>query len=353
MAFVGDIFPANLPYTIGYGIGSEFEKHQGEFWLNTLQKMFRDTDIVFGNFESPFVENKLERETKPFAGNPSFAEFLRKVGFNVLNLANNHILQYGNSAFDNTIDILNKNDFRLVGLNKDGITNIETFLIGNKTIAIAGFNDIHDHVNNQKYADLSMEAVINALNRMNSDVKIISLHWGSEYIMFPSPKQISFARSLIDAGADIIIGHHPHVIQPVEEYNNGLICYSLGNFIFDMHWSKKLREGMVVEIEIDESKKMHYAIKFFEIDNQYTPRIILNPQKNQLKLKSYHNKMLNYLRLAEDGQKKYNKLALRLRYVERIKSKYFWLSNIYKQPFIVRKQNLKNLKSKLMKKFTL
>lgn len=79
----------------------------------------------------------------------------------------------------------------------------------------------------------------------------MSLHWGNEYIHYPSISQIKLAHKIIDAGIDIIIGHHPHVIQPVERYKNGVIFYSLGNFLFDMLWSKKVRHGMIAKIKFD------------------------------------------------------------------------------------------------------
>lgn len=82
------------------------------------------------------------------------------------------------------------------------------------------------------------------------DVVILTLHWGIEYQHLPESYQSQMAKDFIDAGADVIIGHHPHCIQGVETYHGGLIFYSLGNFIFDQDWSLQTRQGLALELEL-------------------------------------------------------------------------------------------------------
>jgi poly-gamma-glutamate synthesis protein (capsule biosynthesis protein) len=306
---------------------------------------------VFGNFESPIVKDISTRKVKAFSGNPNFVTELRDVGFNIVGVANNHILEHGKKGFQDTLDTLNENNIKAIGQCVKGEIKTEVLEINGIRVGLAGFNEIHNQENNGIYSNLIKENILDTLENMKADIKVISLHWGSEYVMFPSPNQINFARSLIDNGADIIIGHHPHVIQPIEEYKKGVICYSLGNFIFDMHWSKKLREGLVLDVDIDENKNVRYNIKYVEIDDNYIPKIIVNAQKSKLKHNFYYKKMLKYHKMGELGNKKYKTLATRLRYLERIKSKLFWLKNIYKQPLVVRQNNFRRMKKKLIRIF--
>ena len=82
----------------------------------------------------------------------------------------------------------------------------------------------------------------------------MSVHWGTEYRSIPDERQVDMARFMIDAGADIVIGHHPHVVQPVERYRQGIILYSLGNFVFDQHTRPGTREGVIARVIIEKGQ---------------------------------------------------------------------------------------------------
>lgn len=107
------------------------------------------------------------------------------------------------------------------------------------------------------------------------DVLIVSLHWGAEYQKEPNAQQKKLAHEIIDAGAKIIIGHHPHVTQPVESYRSGLIFYSLGNFVFDQPWSEATKQGQITKI-IFEGKD----VKSYELTPIYI-RDFCQPQLSQ------------------------------------------------------------------------
>lgn len=328
ITFVGDIFPANLHYTIGFGVASEFYKHRGKPWVAQLQSFFKDNDIVFGNLESPLIDDELFTTTNCFAGSYEFAPFLKQIGVNIVSIANNHILEQGLEGFQSTIDYLEKNQIHYVGKITNGASNIVTIKWSDIKIGFAGFNDIHDIPNPDLYANYKEESVLKALykmDEMNLDYKIISIHWGDEFINFPSLKQIESAHKFIENGADIIVGHHPHVVQPIEKFKNGLIFYSLGNFIFDMIWSKNVRRGIIVKVILEKGKDIIFDIVPICIGRDYIP---YNNNKKEIEKIFIGNSSLldnysakEYCKLYEKKQK------FNLSY-QRIMMKLFLLKNL-------------------------
>lgn len=209
-------------------------------------------DITFGNLEAPFLENcPSNSEGMVFCARPEAIEGLAFGGFNLLSIANNHILNHG----------------------QEGLEQTKNFLIKNK-IQFSDPNEITTkQVNNVNYGFLSFDLVTDpnapVLERVKEniskvDVLLVSLHWGAEYQKEPSAQQKKLAHELLDAGVKIIFGHHPHVVQPMETYGNGLIFYSLGNFIFDQPWSEATKQGQIAKIIFEGEKiKSYEAIPFY------------------------------------------------------------------------------------------
>ncbi len=338
LTFVGDIFPANLKYHTGFGVASQFEKNNGKLWLNNLDKYFNKADLSFSNLESPLINKEKNPENKIFAGSEYFAIFLRELGIDVVSIANNHILEQGIDGLYSTKKILKKNNIKYVGDFFNNTSNVEIFDVKGVKIGIAGFCNINDNQKKfkDKYALYSDQSVIKALNIMSSfnvDYKIMSFHWGDEYINIPSRKQIEDAHKFIDLGVDIIIGHHPHVIQPVEKYKKGLIFYSLGNFIFDMVWSKSVRLGMVAHITLEKGKEVKYSCDPIYIGDDYVPRRINNFNSHQTlvnRIEKKNKKFTSYLEnnLSDlDYDSFYKKKARMNNLYHRIMMKLFILKN--------------------------
>jgi len=107
----------------------------------------------------------------------------------------------------------------------------------------------------------------------DSSVVVVSIHWGEEYETSPSTLQRKIAYELIDAGADLVIGHHPHVIQEVEVYGNGLIAYSLGNFIFDQNFSEETSRGLILEVVFSDGDILSYKTTEVNFNEKYQPFI--------------------------------------------------------------------------------
>ncbi|MCL5090671.1 MAG: CapA family protein [Patescibacteria group bacterium] len=193
-------------------------------------------DLTFGNLEAPFVENCPTTATGMiFCARKEAIEGLKFTGFDVLSIANNHILNQRQKGREETINLLKQN----------GISpSFDSLTMKKLPDEIIGFLSFDLTVNNDP------KPVLGVVKESSSkvDILIISLHWGAEYEKEPRPWQKNLAHQIIDAGAKVIIGHHPHVTQPTEEYHNGLIFYSLGNFVFDQDWSEETKKGKIAKI---------------------------------------------------------------------------------------------------------
>jgi len=265
ITFIGDIFPADESFSLGFGIKSRFEERWGRNWQANIISITKESDIVVGNLESPLLNIPLAHK-KDFYGNPEFAYFLKESGIGILNIANNHIMEHGKRGYEETLKVLADTGIKVLGDN-----NRIIYLDKNGSrIALAGFCGVEQNtVVDGCSSVLNRENVFSTLDEMiinKADLKIFCFHWGNEYIHKPSMEQRHFAQCLIDAGADIIIGHHPHVIQPYEQYKNGHIFYSLGNFCFDNpSQSRQFSKGLGVTITYDTVKRSIGKISLFGV----------------------------------------------------------------------------------------
>lgn len=203
-------------------------------------------DIVFGNLESilsdkdrlPFFKDKPYNFVVPTV----VSKNLKNAGFNVLNLANNHAMDFGQSAITETRAALYREGIAAFGAGEDINEACKPSIITVKGLRFAflGFGVAHSSL---VYADLQrggiapirLDYIKKGIQtaRSRADVVIVSVHWGKEYDSYPSQTQKKIAHQMIDWGADMVLGHHPHVLQGIEMYKSRPIAYSLGNFIFD------------------------------------------------------------------------------------------------------------------------
>jgi gamma-polyglutamate biosynthesis protein CapA len=296
ISLVGDIFPSNIKYTQGFGNGSKILQDLGKEVEIQLINSFRNSDIIFGNLEVPLIDDNKIVNDSSFAGSKYFANSLRNLGFNIVSIANNHIMEKGRDGFISTQNALSQAGIKYVGAFNNSKSNIVVLEKNQMKFGFAAFNAIKDNPNPNIHADLELENVKDTLDEMNSlkiDYKLLSFHWGNEFINIPSYDQRIFAHSIIDYGADIIIGHHPHVIQPIERYKNGIIIYSLGNFIFDFLFSKEFKLGMLVDLYLNGNGKIEYKVSEIQLGEKNLN--IINDSLLLLnKLNKYESKM-NYL----------------------------------------------------------
>ncbi len=218
-----------------------------------------NTDFNFGNFESPVSGNdSVLGEGLVF--NTRKRDFIGVVNarFKVVNLANNHILDQGLNGMRNTEKIIRSNAIEYLGVGEDEAEAWEPkyFTANRIRIAFIGasFSSVNDlGVTRNKYVariedvDRLAASITNA--KAKSDIVVVTMHAGVEYTREPNKAQVNFARAAVDAGADIVIGAHPHWIQTVEEYHGRWIFYSLGNFIFDQS-KPDTKEGLMLRIQL-------------------------------------------------------------------------------------------------------
>ncbi len=347
LIFTGDILPANRPHTPGIGTGSHFLKSKGDNWLSFFEAINPEYDLLFGNLESPLVSNsnREKQNMRAFAGDPEFAGWLKRAGYDLVSVANNHILEFGEEGLKNTAEILRDIGVQPVGFYDEeagsnlvvieknippshiSVTSGRGIDSGNVVstilkIGFAAFNEVHDIRIKNCYAQLNTENVkkaISALKKKKVDLICLSFHWGNEYIHYPSWQQIELGRKAIDYGADLIIGHHPHVVQPVERYKHGYIVYSLGNFIFDMNWAKHVKTGMCLVFEADMNGIISCTTHAVEIQDDYTPVLCNNDpwlneilQTNLVKMHKLHDKgQLDYEKVYKKELKK-NRMYARI-----------------------------------------
>lgn len=257
--------------------------------FKNLKKVFQSQDIIFGN-----LETVLSNRGSPLPKRVSLRteseniRYLKDAEFSIVNIANNHIMDYGEIGLLDTINILEKNNIKFIGAGRNIKEAIEPVILkkNSSRIGFIGFTSA-GLVAEEKHSGcvpLNKELVLNCISKLKKkvDILIVSLHWGIEYIFYPSPEQQQLARILIDNGADLIIGHHPHVIQGVEEYKNGLIFYSLGNCNFGVEQDKNYKGtniGLIVSIEFLKMRRKNYELIPIKIDSNYALYLLKGSEK--------------------------------------------------------------------------
>ena len=249
-------------------------------------------DIALGNLESPIIDGReIGDDEMIFRADPESIEGLKFAGFDVLNLANNHIMNFGRNGLENTINILNKNGILHTGagIGVDGINEPAIMVVKGTKFAFLGYTY---NLGRCKLPDgricgsanMNIEKMKENVEKAEhrADIVIVSMHAGTEYKSEPDGFQKSFAHAAIDAGADLVIGHHPHVVQPVEKYNGGYIMYSLGNFVFDQMWSEETRLGAMAEVIFRDGKVSSVGFLPVKIYDYSQPRLAEGVQRESI-----------------------------------------------------------------------
>ena len=217
------------------------QKNDFAWAFKNTADFLKSADLTFINLESPLVENCPQTDTGMiFCEDVRHVEGLKFASIDIASVANNHSLNYGEKGLKNTKEILQSE-----GVLPVGITNPKYTKVKGIKIALLGFDDVECYPNYIECA--GEENVKNDIKEasQNSDLVIVMFSWGVEYTDSPNKRQVDLAHLAIDSGADLILGNHPHWIQPEEIYKGKLIKYSHGNFIFDQMWSEETRKGVI------------------------------------------------------------------------------------------------------------
>lgn len=252
-AFVGDIMLAGrvgrkIQQTGNYGYPFDHVKH-----------IFQQADIVFGNLEVVFSGQIITQNRRVpgkgyvFKVPPSFGQALAAGRFTMISLANNHALDAGRKGLLDTLNALDRYGIRYVGAGRNFFSAyaMKTIEIKGRKIGFLAFTDLINKRGGRPTMTKPGVALLKGKEKFalelirtaaaKADLLVVSVHWGIEGTTRPSWRQKQWARKFIEAGADMVIGHHPHRVQPVEVYKGKIIAYSLGNFVFDSpgHGSRK------------------------------------------------------------------------------------------------------------------
>jgi poly-gamma-glutamate synthesis protein (capsule biosynthesis protein) len=262
----GDIMLGENLFHVGRGI---LDRYSGRYTELVSPQVFKvltqGVDSFMFNFEYSLFENehatyKAVKE-RVYRGESSSLSFFQKFkGTKIANVANNHFSQHGSESAKFTIDNLKQNEINVVGKDQSAFTLHDANGLFTK---IWGVSLIEDPFFCNSYWQSNTNELISFFSNQHkakNDFWILTIHWGDEYIQQPSPEQINLAHNLIDLGVDLIVGHHPHVIQSIEEYKGRTIFYSFGNFIFDQNFSAETTTGLAAIFETTENK----VLKLFE-----------------------------------------------------------------------------------------
>ena len=257
IAAAGDIMLGDNPLCLGFGVKSKAVLNGYDYLFDKVKPIFDRHDLAIANLESvvatPLPEERDNMWCDMNRGLDEAPISVRNGGLGLVSLANNHIFEHGPEALEMTIGNLDSAGIKHIGSQNKPYYIFERH---GKRIAFLSWSLLPDHYwpdkNPSDYYHVTenIDPIINevALLKEKSDYIVLMLHWGFEFFGQPSRGQQEQAHRLIKSGVDVILGHHPHVLQPVEEYGGGLIFYSLGNFIFDS-WDEKTLNSVIVELE--------------------------------------------------------------------------------------------------------
>lgn len=225
LSFVGD---CTLGTDLDYGYGSTFmevaEEQTSDYFFANVVDIFSMDDLTIVNLEGPLTDGTDDAEkTFAFKGELSYVDILLEGDVEVVNLANNHSYDYGVEGYEDTLEVTAE-----AGIVAYGYENTQIVDVNGVKVGFVGMYELSDGIGIMD----EMIELINQVEEEGADVIIVSFHWGIEKDYYPTSTQTELAYAAIDNGADLIIGHHPHVLQGIEEYNGKYIVYSLGNFCF-------------------------------------------------------------------------------------------------------------------------
>jgi poly-gamma-glutamate capsule biosynthesis protein CapA/YwtB (metallophosphatase superfamily) len=278
MIAVGDMM-------LSRAVAKRMRLHGYDYPFASTSEFLRSADITFGNLETSITPGpEVESFEMSFRADPESAAALRDAGFDVLSLANNHTPNFGETGLQDTMRYLDDVGIVHVGAGLDTQAHQPRFMTEKGIrFAFLAYNDRDVVPASYEASDSRFGTAFMQIERMqaavraakgSADIVIVSMHSGTEYELFPNDSQTAFARAAIDAGAEIVIGHHPHVVQTREMYNGKYIFYSLGNFVFDQMWSQDTRDGLALKIVFTKEGISGISYHATEIHDYAQPRLL-------------------------------------------------------------------------------
>jgi poly-gamma-glutamate synthesis protein (capsule biosynthesis protein) len=230
-----------------WGVDTAIRTYGADYVMKDLKKVLKPADVAFFNAEGPYSDTGTPATWKDviFRGNPRLVPAMAKAGVDVVTMANNHCLDYGSAALLDSIRRFGANDIQVVGAGRNYSAAWKMRYVERDGVKIGfmGWTDIMPPgfaatktgagaaVGPMWSGGANVVKAIRAAAR-KVDILVASYHWGVEGQHYPIPQQIQSAHAAIDAGADLVMSHHPHWLQGIERYHGGLIMYSFGDLVF-------------------------------------------------------------------------------------------------------------------------
>lgn len=262
-------------------------EHGPDYPFKHVMSVLRRADIVAGNLESPISVRGTAVENKKFTlrAGPIAAKTLKSGGIRVVSLANNHAMDFGPLALQDTLAALTENDILFAGAGMDlegartpALVKVKgkrlAFLAYSLTFPLEFFASGSRPGTSPGYADFVKADIEKA--RVSADLVIVSFHWGAELMTSAKDYQVELGRKSIDWGADLVLGHHPHVLQDIELYKGRLIVYSLGNFVFGSE-SNRTNWSMILLLTFQGNSLARVEAVPIDVNNyrvKYQPRVL-------------------------------------------------------------------------------
>ncbi len=244
MLFVGDIM-------LGRYVRLLSEENGLDYPFRKIADLLRSVDAVVANLEGPILVDAPRTPINGFRFGflPESATLLKSQNVQFVSLGNNHGYDFGEDGYLQTKKYLNDAGVVSFGNAVSVDTSSAAFVdVGSQKFAFISFNTT--------FPSFKSDEALHLIRSIKSEniYPIVVIHWGDEYATTSSPIQQKLGHALVDVGAGIILGHHPHVVQEIEHYNGAVIFYSLGNFIFDQYFSKDVEQGLAVKATLYSSK---------------------------------------------------------------------------------------------------
>ena len=273
----------NFDQSTSFDAFYQMKNDPGIFFQN-VKDIFTADDLTVANMEGTLTtSNDRQQKTFAFKGNPSYTEILTQGGVEATNLANNHSHDYGDQSYEDTIQYLEADGITTFGYDRTAVMDVKGIKVG-----LIGIYELKDGLGRQQ----QVIDTIREVKDQGAQVIIVSFHWGTEKSNIPDDIQKTLAHLAIDQGADLVVGHHPHVLQGIEKYQGKNIVYSLGNFCFGGNKNPSDKDTMIFQqtftvengelVEDDVTNIIPCSLSSESGYNNYQPMVLEGSEKERV-----------------------------------------------------------------------
>ena len=259
-------------------------KNDPGYFFQNVKDIFTADDLTVANMEGTLTtSNDRQQKTFAFKGDPSYTEILTRGGVEATNLANNHSHDYGDQSYEDTIQYLEAAGITTFGYDRTAVMDVKGIKVG-----LIGIYELKDGLGRQQQVIDTIQEV----KDQGAQVIIVSFHWGTEKSNVPDDIQKTLAHLAIDQGADLVVGHHPHVLQGIEKYQGKNIVYSLGNFCFGGNKNPSDKDTMIFQqtftvengelVEDDVTNIIPCSLSSESGYNNYQPMVLDGSEKERV-----------------------------------------------------------------------